>query len=233
MCGRYTLRRLDLVRAAFDALILPGFEEFTDRPRFNIAPSQPAPIVRINSQGKRVMNLAQWGLIPSWVTGKPKLRPCNARADKLSSSGMYRQAFARRRCLIPADGFYEPRGPKSAKNRPWYYFQMRDGLPFAIGGLWERWKPDPDSQPLDTFTIITTEPSAVMRPIHDRQPLVIAPKDYSRWLDPQTPAADVKDLLAPHLPQPIEFWPVSDAAKSPVNKDHSLNDDPSMIKPLG
>src|SRR3981081_3448502 len=105
MCGRYTLRRIDFAR--FGAEPEMGFEEFSERPRFNIAPSQDIAVVRINAKGDRVLGVVRWGLIPGWAKEPPKLKPINARAETVPTSGMFKQAFARRRCIVPADGFYE------------------------------------------------------------------------------------------------------------------------------
>jgi putative SOS response-associated peptidase YedK len=133
MCGRYTIRRFDLLRAAFAALARADFEEFSEKVnQFNIAPSQLCPIVRINSQGERVIDLAKWGLIPSWTKGKPKQQPINAKCETAASSGMFRQAMERRRCLIPADGFYEWQGAKPPKQP--YFIHMRDDSMFAFAG---------------------------------------------------------------------------------------------------
>lgn len=236
MCGRYVLRRIDILRRALEAtLYLPGFEEFDEKrivPRFNVAPAQQCPIVRTNSKGQRVLNFAGWGLIPSWTKGKPKLQPINAKSETAASSGMFRPAFERRRCLIPADGFYEPKGPKTVKHRPWYFFQMRDAAPFAFGGLWERWTPEPGAEPVDTFTMLTTAPNEVVGPYHDRMPLILRREDYAQWLDREVPAEGVRGLLAPYKSDDMECWRVGDAVKRAGNKDGSANDDPSMIEPI-
>jgi putative SOS response-associated peptidase YedK len=221
MCGRYTCRRYDLVKATFDAQ--PTFPEFDERPRFNIAPTQTVPIVRIDSKGNRVIGLAQWGLIPSWTKGKPKFRPINARAENIATSPMFRQAIERRRCLIPADGFYEWKGAKAPK-QPFFIHLKDDGL-FALGGLWERWRPEPDAEPIDTFTIITVQPNAVTSPIHNRMPLIIAPADYGRWLDPTTPRPRVAALLRPYPADGMDALPVS------AEVNNTRNDGPQLIKP--
>src|SRR5688572_1658672 len=140
MCGRYTLRRIDLIRGGFDARLLPAFEELTERPRFNIAPSQMIPVVRLNAQGERVIDAVRWGLIPSWTKGKPKQQPINARGETVATSAMFRQAFERRRCLVPADGFYEWRKLDTETKQPMYVRRKDEDL-FAFAGLWERWKP--------------------------------------------------------------------------------------------
>ncbi len=204
----------------------PEFEEFTERPRFNVAPSQSAPIVRTASDGKIVAEVATWGFVPSWTKDKPKLRPINAKCETAATSGMFRKAYAQRRCLVLADGFYEPKGPSSMKNRPWYFFQMPDAPLFAFGGLWERWYPKPED-PQDTFTILTTTPNRLLKPIHDRQPVIIDSDDYQRWLDPKTPVEEVATLTNPIADDRLEGWPVSNAAKSPANEG------PSLTEPIG
>ena len=226
MCGRYTLRRIDLIRGGFDASLLPSFEEFTERPRFNIAPSQAIPVVRLDASGKRVLGTVRWGLIPSWTKGKPKNQPINARAETLATSGMFRQAFERRRCLVPADGFYEWRKLADSKTKQPMFVHRRDDGVFAFAGLWERWRPDPDAEPVDTCTIITTTPNELMAPIHDRMPVILDPADYPRWLDRDTPAADVAGLLRPYPPDAMEARPVSTKVNSP------RNDDEECVKPL-
>jgi putative SOS response-associated peptidase YedK len=221
MCGRYTIRRFDLLRAAFAALARADFEEFSEKVnQFNIAPSQRCPIVRINSQGERVINLAKWGLIPSWTKGKPKQQPINAKCETAASSGMFRQAMERRRCLIPADGFYEWQGAKPPKQP--YFIHMRDDSMFAFAGLWERWRADENAEPVDTFTIITTEPNELMRPIHNRMPVILDQLSFARWLDRNNKTADVTDLLRPYDAEKMEAWKVSSNVNKPANNDPSL-----------
>jgi putative SOS response-associated peptidase YedK len=209
------------VKATFDAQ--PTFPEFDERPRFNIAPTQTVPIVRIDSKGNRVISLAQRGLIPSWTKGTPKLRPINARVETIAKSPMFRQAMERRRCLIPADGFYEWKGAKAPKQP--YFFHMKDDRLFALAGLWERWRPQPDAEAIDTFTIITTQPNAVAKPIHNRMPVILDPKDYARWLDREVPAAKAMELLQPYPPDGMEATSIGPK----VNNVH--NDGPDLIRP--
>ena len=234
MCGRYTLRRIDLLRGGFDATLLPDFEEFTERPSlFNIAPSQHVPLVRLadphphppTGRGQRVLATARWGLIPAWTQGKPKFQPINARAETAATSGMFRDAFRARRCLIPADGFYEWRKLDAKTKQPMYVRRRDDGL-FAFAGLWERWTPEPGAEPVDTCTILTTLPNALMAPIHDRMPVILDPADYARWLDPATPAPAVSELLRPYPEEEMEAWPVSKHVNTPAN------DDQTCIEPL-
>jgi putative SOS response-associated peptidase YedK len=225
MCGRYTIRRIDLLHGGFDARLLPSFEEFTEHPRFNIAPSQMVPVVRVDAKGERVIDAVRWGLIPSWTKGKPKQQPINARGETVATSGMFRQAFERRRCLVPADGFYEWRKIDPKTKQP-MYVRRKDRDLFAFAGLWERWKPDGEAEPIDTCTIITTTPNELMAPIHDRMPVVLDRADYDRWLDRETPGADVVGLLKPYPAESMEAIPVSTHVNSP------RNDDQACIAPL-
>ncbi|HZL37421.1 MAG TPA: SOS response-associated peptidase [Tepidisphaeraceae bacterium] len=222
MCGRYTLRRLDLIRGTFEAILGPGFEEFTERPRFNIAPSQNVPVVRMNSAGQTVAGVARWGLIPSWTKGKPRAQPINSRSETLATSGLFRQAFARRRCLIPADGFYEWKGAAPPKQP--YFFHMKDDSLFAFAGLWERWRPADDAEPIDTFTILTTRPNELSAPIHNRMPVILHRHDYARWIDRDVPGEDVGNLLDPFDADRMEVYPVSTQVNKVKNDGPSLTD---------
>lgn len=136
---------------------------------------------------------------------------------------MFREAFQRRRCLIPADGFFEWKGSKPPKQP--YYIRMRDGHMFGLGGLWERWQPDPDAEPIETCTIITTQPNAITEPLHNRMPLIIAPSDYERWLDPATPSAEVAAVLRPYPAEEMDALPVS------AKVNNTRNDGPQLIEP--
>ena len=227
MCGRYILRgRFEQLARAFLAEI--KFDEFTDRPRFNIAPSQNVPLLRIGGQGQRVIDSALWGLIPSWVKGTPKIKPINARAETVPTSPMFRQAFDRRRCLIPADGFYEWRGPKPPKQP--FFIHMKDDSLFAFAGLWERWRPEEEANPIDTCTIITTEPNELMRPIHNRMPVILHPENYARWLDRETPGDAVNDLLRPYDANEMTAHPINTRVNSVKNEGEELIEE--QRKPL-
>ncbi len=217
MCGRYTLRRVDLahygVRHPGD---LAGFEEFTERPRFNIAPSQHVPIVRLNREGVRVLSAVRWGLIPHWTKGKPKAQPINARAETVRTSGMFRQAFARRRCLVPADGFYEWQKLGGKAKQPMFVRRPGD-RPFAFAGVWERWQPEEGVEPVDTFAIITTRPNALMGPIHDRMPVILPEEGYASWLDREAEREQAEELLEPYPDGELEAVAVGRAVNSPGN----------------
>ncbi|HEX8342100.1 MAG TPA: SOS response-associated peptidase [Tepidisphaeraceae bacterium] len=221
MCGRYTIRRPGLIKKL---VYQSSFEEFSQiriEPRFNIAPSQSVPVVRLNKEAVAAVKMVRWGLIPSWTKEKPKQQPINARAETVATSGMFRQALARRRCLVPADGFYEWQklgDPKRPTKQPMYVHRDDDDV-FAFAGLWERWKPDADAEPVDTFTIITTAPNALMSPIHDRMPVILSSADYNRWLSRDVPGEDVLDLLRPHAVDGFVADKVSTRCNSPRNDD--------------
>jgi putative SOS response-associated peptidase YedK len=225
MCGRYTLRRPELLDLGLRHEP-QQFEEFSETrlvPRFNIAPSQDVAIVRTNANGDRVLGLVRWGLVPSWSKGLPKVQPINARAETVPTSGMFRSAFKSRRCLIPADGFYEWQ-KLDAKNKQPMFIHFPDNRPFGFAGLWESWKPSEDESPLLTCTIITTVPNALMSPIHNRMPVIIKPEDYEQWLDPKTEASEAVGLMKPYPDGKLAVKPVSKLVNNP------RNDSPDCIK---
>jgi putative SOS response-associated peptidase YedK len=212
MCGRYTLIRLNDILERF-----PWMERgLADlKPRYNVAPRQFMPVIRVNSAGETVAESMRWGLIPHWVKGKPKSEPINARSESAATSAMFRQAMEKRRCLVPSDGFYEWQGAKPPKVP--FRIHMKDDKPFAFAGMWERWRESEDAKPLDTFTILTTEPNELMRPIHNRMPVILKPSDYAKWLEPGRPAKEVTDLLKPYDADAMDAYPVSTLVNSPRN----------------
>jgi putative SOS response-associated peptidase YedK len=225
MCGRYVLRRIDLIRGGFDASLLPGFEEFTERPRFNFAPSQDIPVVRLDKAGKRVVGPVRWGLIPHWSKSLPKVQPINARSESAATSGMFRDALQRRRCIFPTDGFYEWKR-LDAKTKEPTFIHFPDERVFGFAGLWERWRDPATDATLDTATILTTAANTFMKDIHDRMPVILKPEDYARWLDRDVAADAVVDLLRPYPDGELTSHPVSTRVNSPKN------DDPACVEPL-
>lgn len=235
MCGRYTIRRIDLL-VRHGAMDQPMFDVFDERRivtqfdvekpfplpgRYNIAPSQEVPVVRLNASDAKSLGLAKWGLIPSWTRGKPKLQPINARSETVATSSMFRTALERRRCLVPADGFYEWKRLSDSAKQP-YYIRMRDASLFAFAGLWERWKPDEASEPIDTFTVLTTTPNPLMESIHDRMPVILPRAAQARWMDRAAGGKDVLDLLVPFDADAMEAYPVSSRVNSPRNDSAEL-----------
>ena len=216
MCGRYRLKRIDLLEMGLRSQpLFPGFEEFSEHPHFNVAPAYRMPIVRLGDEG-RELAFAQWGLIPSWAKEAPKIKPINARAETVATGGMFRQAFSRRRCIVPADGFYEWRKLDARTKQPMFIHFPRD-RPFGFAGLWERWRGANDEVPLETFTIITTTPNELMAGIHNRMPVILRPEDYTRWLDGSSSVENLKPLLAPYPEGELEAYPVSSYVNSPKN----------------
>jgi len=188
MCGRYVIISTpEAIRALFGYGEQPNFP-----PRYNVAPTQPIPIVRL-LDGKRSFALMRWGLLPSWVKD-PKTFPLliNARGESVLEKPAFRNAMRRRRCLLPADGFYEWK--KEGASKTPMFIQLKDGRPFAFAGLWEVWQP-PDGGVLKTCTIITTPAQGVLAEIHDRMPLMLPSGAWARWLDPAI--TDPADLLVP------------------------------------
>jgi len=230
MCGRYTLTRHDDVIEDLEASLGESAQGEWWRPRFNVAPTQPAPVVITSKAGGRLVELMRWGLVPFWA-GKPGAKPplmINARIEGLTDKAMFRDALERRRCLVPADGFFEWKrdqaAPRSkAKPQPIYFHpQPRHLICFA--GLWAKAKTDAGE--LYSFTIVTGPPNDLVKPIHDRMPVVLAPSAYSAWLDPSLDAEAAKALLG--VP-PIGDWigePVS------IRVNNAQLDEPDLIEPV-
>jgi putative SOS response-associated peptidase YedK len=201
MCGRYALHTHPQVVALTFGLATPP--EFA--PRFNIAPLSEVLIVRAGTAGAPQAANARWGLLPRWAKD-PKLaaKLSNARAETVAEKPSFRDAFRRRRCLVPASGFYEWRAEGGRKHP--YYVRPAQGPLFAFAGIWERW--EGPQGPLETCAIITTDANEVMQAIHDRMPVILAAADYARWLDCR-PANDVAGLLRPADPGSIEAYRVA------------------------
>ena len=219
MCGRYALY-CDLPRLQ-EAM---GFRAETEpSPRYNIAPSQEAPVVRPGEDGGRRLVAMRWGLVPHWSRGPdPRYSMINARADTLGSKPAYRDAYRRRRCLVPADGFYEWRAAPGGKGPKQPFFLSReDGAPMAFAGLWERWQPGEGGAPLLSFTIVTTDANPMMQPIHPRMPVVLEPSDYPLWLGEEDPGR-VGELLRPYPGDDLVARPVSRAVNRPENEGPEL-----------
>ena len=221
MCGRYTVRhpqRLDLSLLGIDDL--PPMT-----PRFNIAPGQNVLVVR-EVAGERTAGWARWGLIPSWAKD-PAIgdRLANARGETLAEKPSFRSAWKARRTLMPADGLYEwQKVPGTTRKQPWF-ISLVDDEPFALGALWESWRA-PDGTNVTSCCVITTEPNHVMRPIHERMPVIVPAASWSAWLDGDATAAPPTELLRPFASGPMRAWPVSTMVNAPSR------DDPRMVEPL-
>jgi putative SOS response-associated peptidase YedK len=196
-------------------------------PRYNIAPTQPVAAVRLAENGQRELTFFHWGLIPSWAKDvKIGSRMINARSETVAEKPSFRTAFKRRRCLIPADGFYE--WQKQANGKQPMFIRPADGeeRPFALAGLWEIWH-DPDGGALQSCTILTTTPNELMADIHNRMPVIVEPEDYDLWLNPEPDPEQGLHLLRPYPAEKMTAYPVSTIVNNPRNET------PECIQPIG
>lgn len=200
MCGRFTLRTpLSVLSQQFLFDLGPAADVASVRPRYNIAPTQTiAAVRRAEGSAKRELAWFHWGLIPSWAKdAKLAASMINARGETIAEKPAFRSAFARRRCLVLTDGFFEWK--KVGKQKQPYYLRLADERPFAMAGLWECWRgpQGSDGPPLESCTIVTTAANALCQPLHDRMPVILEECDYTRWLDPATPKDELLTLLMP------------------------------------
>jgi putative SOS response-associated peptidase YedK len=213
MCGRYTLKTgAEELTSFLQATLAVDASGLGHSPRFNVAPTQSAPVV-LNRAPPLPANL-RWGLVPSWAES-PAVgsRLINARAETLATSPAFRAALRRRRCLVLADGFFEWR--RAGRVREPIYLSLADGRPFALAGLWEYWR-DSEGQGLSTFTIVTVAANAFVAPIHNRMPAILPPADWPQWLEPAEVAPDVVAPLCRPAPADwLRAWPVSPLVNSP------------------
>ena len=228
MCGRYFL-------------ITPSGElqrefGFTERPnlvkRFNIAPTQEAPVLRQRREpaGERSLQNLRWGLVPPWAADlKIGAQMINARAETAFEKPAFRNAFRRRRCLVPADGFYEWR--QEGKERQPYLIARRDSALLAFAGLWERWTPKAPAPGapafVDSFTILTTTANALLQPLHERMPVILPREAYARWLDPDAEPEALRALLVPAPEDLLRYVPVDRRVNA------AREDDAALIEPIG
>jgi putative SOS response-associated peptidase YedK len=221
MCGRATLSM-----PPDDLAEVFGLDEVPLlTPHYNIAPTEEMAVIRTlpGRTGKRI-ELLKWGLVPWWADD-PKIghKMINARGDTVLTSRGFRDAARQRRCLVVVDGFYEWK--KEGKKRYPFLVRRADGKPFALAGLWDKWKPkgSPKETPrLETCTVVTVDPQAEIAPLHDRMPLILEKDDWEAWLDPtRTDPAEIAPLLARH-DVPLVLFPVSERVNSPDNDDPSL-----------
>jgi putative SOS response-associated peptidase YedK len=214
MCGRFTLRR----PAKINIEGLHGADLFNALPRFNIAPSQEVLVVTEEAE-QRTLSLSKWGLIPSWSTDGAVF--INARAETLEQKGNFKESFERRRCLIPADGFYEWK--KAGKLKQPYFFQMKDEAPFSFAGIWDRWRRG--DAPITSCAIITTTPNLLVESIHDRMPVILRAEDQDAWLRSNARLEELKALMKPFPASEMKSFPVS----LEVNSPHV--DEPRLVEP--
>jgi putative SOS response-associated peptidase YedK len=223
MCGRYRLsRRKQLVEEYFDSV--SGEEEWT--PRYNIAPTQFVSVVRQHPKEPiRQLALMRWGLIPSWSRDpSAAAKMINARSETAATKPAFRDPLKFRRCLIPADAFYE--WQRKAKSKQPYCFEVNNGDLFAFAGLWDGWK-DSSGNWIKTCSILTTPPNALTSGVHDRMPVILDPDSYDLWLDPgMTDVQVVSELLKPYDAQSMRCYPVS------TRINHVGNDDEECSRPV-
>jgi len=218
MCGRYALHaHPDVIVLQFG---LPAAPQM--KPRFNIAPTQEAPVVRVDPghpEHKRELAQLRWGLIPSW-SKDPSIgaRMINARAETVAAKPAFRNAFRRRRCLVPADGYYEWK-VEGGRKQP-YFLQPASGEPFAMAGLWEQWRL-PEGRLIETYAIVTTEAAGTARQIYDRMPVILAQPDYEAWLS----SADPGELLRPRAGVAFSVRRVSSRVNNPRFDDPQCLDE--------
>jgi putative SOS response-associated peptidase YedK len=223
MCGRYELHSNPAAIA-----LLFGLGRTTDfKPRYNIAPMTDVPIVRVNAHGERELAQVRWGFVPRASRSRAiGAKLINARGETIAEKPAFRFAYRRHRCLLPADGFYEWMPVPGARGAPPrkqpMHIGMKDGTPFGIGGLYERWRGD-DGEILDTCTIVTTPANASLAPVHDRMPLVVPREHYARWLDPAQ--SDVGELIVAYPAEGMALHPVS------TQVNNVAHDDPTLIAP--
>jgi putative SOS response-associated peptidase YedK len=213
MCGRYTLAS-PTERLAEEFGVDAASIELA--PNYNVAPTQQVAAV-LDEGGQRRLEVLRWGLIPPWADD-PGIgsRMINARSETAPGKPSFRRAFRERRCLIPADGFYEWQRTNGAKQP--YYIHMEEGRPFAFAGLWESWSKGGEGE-VRTCTILTTGANALVGEVHDRMPVILAHDAYDVWLDPDSERDELTGLLAPYPEDEMEAYPVSRFVNSPSNND--------------
>jgi putative SOS response-associated peptidase YedK len=192
-------------------------------PRWNAAPSQELLFIRRNhTTGEISLDPLRWGLIPYWCqepTGGRK--PINAKCETVDRLPTFREAYRTRRCILPVDGFFEWKAIKGTKAKQPYAIGMKDGAPFGIGAIWENWKEPRSGEWVRTFAVITTDANEMGAGSHDRMPLILAPKDYLRWLGEEL---DPRDLMKPLPSEPRRMWPISTRVNKPENDEPSILD---------
>lgn len=229
MCSRYSLTSpAEAVRRMFD-VPLPEGPLADPPPRYNIAPTQPIAIVRTRAAGAREMVLVRWGLLPGWVKDPAKFTTLiNARAETIAEKPSFRTALRHRRCIVPADAFYEWMGEKGAK-RPFLIRPRADGplaAPLGFAGLWEHWQ-SPDGSEMESAAIITVAANATVATVHDRMPAILAPEDFDAWLDVRSVRdATAAEMLRPAGADVLELFEIGRRI------GNSRFDDPALQQPL-
>lgn len=223
MCGRYAINQTGRHLAA--TYVVDWIVDPPPLPRFNIAPQTEAPVLRTRRDGSLALDVQRWGLIPYWAKDATiSRRTINARCETAATTPAFRTALERRRCIVPASGFFEWKG-MAGRKLP-YWLHPADGAPMDMAGVWESWRPAPDAPPVRTFAILTTAANRDVATLHDRMPLLVRPGDRDAWLDPATPAAVYTALMQPPPEGTLAAHPVSLA----VNRAGS--EGPELIAPV-
>lgn len=212
MCGRFSQSQpTEAIAQAFQLTAVPPLT-----PRYNIAPTQYIGTVLQTPDQARQFKMLHWGLIPSWAKDrKLGAKLINARAETVAEKPAFRSAFKQRRCLVVTDGFYE--WQRQEKQKQPFYFRVENGRPFAFAGLWERWE-DEHGEPVESCTFLTIDANELMKPIHNRMPVILAPHDYDVWLDPKVKNPEVlQALLRPYPSAEMTAYPVSKAVNKSSN----------------
>ena len=203
------------------------FDESYFAPTYNAAPQSLQPVVRLNREtGERELTVMRWGLIPFWSNeANVAYSTFNAKAETIAKSPAFREAWMRRRCLVPAEWFYEWQKIDAKTKQP-YAIGLKDTSIFAFAGLWDSWKDKETGHVLDSFTIITTDPNELMERIHNRMPVIVDKKDYARWMEPTESAHLPVDLLRPFSAEDMKAWKVGAAV------GNVRNNNPDLVEPL-
>lgn len=225
MCGRVIQSSGPLSYAIVDGMNVRDSRVHNYPRRWNAAPSQVLLVIRRNQQtGEVSLDPLRWGLIPYWCKDPAGGRkPINAKCESVRDLPTFRDAYRKRRCIVPVDGFFEWKATKGQKSKQPYAVAMSDGTPFGLAGIWENWKDPASSEWIRTFAIITTDSNELVAAIHDRMPVILAPADYARWLGEES---DPGDLMRPYPAALMRMWPISTRVNKPEN------DDPSIVEPI-
>jgi putative SOS response-associated peptidase YedK len=207
MCGRYSLATPWQRLAERFGIRVADVPELFAHPRYNVAPSQTVPGVRVEADGERHLAALKWGFVPSW-SKDGKIAPINAMSETVGEKPMFRSAIRKRRCLVPAHGFFE--WAKSGKKKQPFHFRLQSGEPFGMAGIWEAWNA-PDGEVVEGVAVLTTDANELVRGAHDRMPVILQPGYYDEWLDPtEQETAGLARMLRPFPTDEMEAVPVSD-----------------------
>jgi putative SOS response-associated peptidase YedK len=225
MCGRIIQSNGPLRYVIVDGMNVRDSRVHNYPPRWNAAPSHELLVIRRNHRtGEVSLDPLRWGLIPYWCNDPAGGRkPINAKCETVRDLLTFRDAYRKRRCIVPVDGFFEWKAIKGQRAKQPYAIAMKDGTPFGLAGIWENWREPASGEWLRTFAIITTDANELVADIHDRMPVVLAPADYARWLGEQP---DSRDLMRPFPADLMRTWPISTRVNKPEN------DDPQIVEPI-